>query len=84
MVARNYRKVLGDIQNKKYDVIITSTIKLDAPYGSRTSPSMIMADGSDMEGLPNSVDIWWADAAGFAAGMKYLLTTPGLLRGLVL
>lgn len=82
MVARNYRKVLGDIQNKKYDVIITSTIKLDAPYGSRTSPSMIMADGSDMEGLPNSVDIWWADAAGFAAGMKYLADYPWIAQGI--
>ena len=81
-VVRVYRKSLGDIANKNYDVVITSTVKLDAPYGSRTSPSMIMADGSDMEGLPNAVDIWWASATDFFTGMKYLADYPWISQGI--
>ena len=82
VVCRTYRKKLGDIQSKNYDVIVTSTTKLDAPYGSRTSPSMIMADGSSMEGLPNAVDIWATTADGFFSGMKYLADYPWIAQGI--
>lgn len=82
IIARTYRKVLGDIKKKEYDVIITCTTDITAPYGTRNSPSMIMARGSDMEGLPNGVDIWWADSNAFKVGMNYLADYPWIAQGI--
>lgn len=82
LVTRAYRKVLGDIANKNYDVLITSTIKLDAPYGDKQNPSVSMAIGSSLEGLPNAVDIWATTADGFFAGMEYLSSYPWISQGI--
>ena len=82
LVTRAYRKVLGDISSKNYDVLITSTIKLDAPYGTRQNPSVSMATGSQLEGLPNAVDVWTTTADGFFEGMKYLSSFPWISQGI--
>lgn len=82
LVTRAYRKVLGDVSKKNYDVLVTSTIKLDAPYGDKQNPSVSMATGSSLEGLPNAVDIWATTADGFFAGMEYLSSYPWISQGI--
>lgn len=82
LVTRAYRKVLGDVSKKNYDVLVTSTIKLDAPYGDKQNPSVSMAVGSSLEGLPNAVDIWATTADGFFAGMEYLSSYPWISQGI--
>ena len=82
LVTRAYRKVLGDVEKKNYDVLVTSTIKLDAPYGDKQNPSVSMATGSALEGLPNAVDIWATTADGFFQGMGYLSSYPWISQGI--
>lgn len=82
LVTRAYRKVLGDVSKKNYDVLVTSTIKLDAPYGDKQNPSVSMATGSALEGLPNAVDIWATTADGFFQGMEYLSSYPWISQGI--
>ena len=82
LVTRAYRKVLGDVSKKNYDVLVTSTIKLDAPYGDKQNPSVSMATGSSLEGLPNAVDIWATTADGFFQGMEYLSSYPWISQGI--
>ena len=70
-IIRTYRRMLADITNNDYSVIVTSTVNLDVEngYGDANNPRVSMADPSNAEGLPNGVEIYVCTYKDFRQGM---------------
>lgn len=83
-IIRTYRRMLADVNNYDYIVIIASTTKLDETqgYGTTDNPRVDMATSSRIEGLPNGVEIYACTAAEFKKGMSGLRYFPWIAQGI--
>lgn len=82
-IIRTYRRMLADITNNDYSVIVTSTVNLDVEngYGDANNPRVSMADPSNAEGLPNGVEIYVCTYKDFRQGMLGLKNYPWIAQG---
>lgn len=83
-IIRTYRRMLADITNNDYSVIVTSTVNLDVEngYGDANNPRVSMADPSNAEGLPNGVEIYVCAYKDFRQGMLGLKNYPWIAQGI--
>lgn len=83
-IIRTYRRMLADITNNDYSVIVTSTVNLDVEngYGDANNPRVSMADPSNAEGLPNGVEIYVCTYKDFRQGMLGLKNYPWIAQGI--
>lgn len=83
-IIRTYRRMLADIANNDYSVIVTSTVNLDVEngYGDANNPRVSMADPSNAEGLPNGVEIYVCTYKDFRQGMLGLKNYPWIAQGI--
>ena len=83
-IMRTYRRLLADVLNRDYAVIITSTISLekDLGYGDASDPKVHMAYPSTTEGLPNGVAIYASTVNDFKKGMGGLQSFPWIVQGI--
>lgn len=83
-IIRTYRRMLADITNNDYSVIVTSTVNLDVEngYGDVNNPRVSMADPSNAEGLPNGVEIYVCTYKDFRQGMLGLKNYPWIAQGI--
>ena len=83
-IIRTYRRMLADITNNDYSVIVTSTVNLDVEngYGDSNNPRVSMADPSNAEGLPNGVEIYVCTYKDFRQGMLGLKNYPWIAQGI--
>lgn len=83
-IIRTYRRMLADITNNDYSVIVTSTVNLDVEngYGDTNNPRVSMADPSNAEGLPNGVEIYVCTYKDFRQGMLGLKNYPWIAQGI--
>lgn len=83
-IVRTYRRMLADITNNDYSVIVTSTVNLDVEngYGDANNPRVSMADPSNAEGLPNGVEIYVCTYKDFRQGMLGLKNYPWIAQGI--
>lgn len=83
-IIRTYRRMLADVTNNDYSVIVTSTVNLDVEngYGDANNPRVSMADPSNAEGLPNGVEIYVCTYKDFRQGMLGLKNYPWIAQGI--
>lgn len=83
-IIRTYRRMLADVNNYDYVVIVTSTTKLDANngYGDENNPRVSMATSSRTEGIPNGTEIYACTASNFKSGMEGLRYYPWVAQGI--
>ena len=83
-IMRTYRRLLADVLNRDYAVIITSTISLekDLGYGDASDPKVHMAYPSTTEGLPNGVAIYASTVNDFKKAMGGLQSFPWIVQGI--
>lgn len=83
-IMRTYRRLLADVLNRDYAVIITSTISLekDLGYGEASDPKVHMAYPSTTEGLPNGVVIYASTVNDFKKAMGGLQSFPWIVQGI--
>ena len=83
-IIRTYRRLLADVNNYDYIVIVTSTTKLDANngYGDENNPRVSMATSSRTEGIPNGTEIYACTAGNFKSGMEGLRYYPWVAQGI--
>lgn len=83
-IIRTYRRLLADVNNYDYVVIVTSTTKLDANngYGDENNPRVSMATSSRTEGIPNGTEIYACTANNFKSGMEGLRYYPWVAQGI--
>lgn len=83
-IIRTYRRMLADITNNDYSVIVTSTVNLDVEngYGDANNPRVSMAYPSNAEGLPNGVEIYVCTYKDFHQGMLGLKNYPWIAQGI--
>ena len=83
-IMRTYRRMLADVNNYDYTVVIASTTKLDEQqgYGTSEDPRVDMATSSRIEGLPNGVEIYACTSEEFRKGMTGLRYFPWVAQGI--
>lgn len=83
-IMRTYRRMLADVTNFDYIVVIASTTNLDNVngYGNSSDPKVSMADASKVEGLPNGTNIYACTFSEFRAGMFGLRFAPWVAQGI--
>jgi hypothetical protein len=83
-IMRTYRRLLADVLNRDYTVIVTSTISLekDLGYGDASDPKVHMAYPSTTEGLPNGVAIYASTVNDFKKAMGGLQSYPWIVQGI--
>lgn len=83
-IIRTYRRMLADITNNDYSVIVTSTVNLDVEngYGDANNPRVSMPDPSNAEGLPNGVEVYVCTYNDFRQGMLGLKNYPWIAQGI--
>lgn len=83
-IMRTYRRMLADVNNFDFVVVITSTTNLDNVngYGSADDPKVSMADSSKVEGLPNGTNIYACTSLEFRKGMGGLRFVPWVAQGI--
>lgn len=83
-IMRTYRRLLADVNNFDYKVVITSTIDLNnaVGYGDVNNPNVVMGSPSNAEGLPNGVGIYACTYAEFKKGMIGLSKFPWIAQGI--
>lgn len=83
-IIRTYRRMLADITNNDYSVIVTSTVNLNVEngYGDANNPRVSMADPNNAEGLPNGVEIYVCTYKDFRQGMMGLKNYPWIAQGI--
>lgn len=83
-IIRTYRRMLSDVPNFDFIVIITSIINLDNVngYGDADNPKLSMANSSKVEGLPNGVNVYACTYTEFRKGMGGLRFVPWVVQGI--
>lgn len=83
-VLDTYRKILADVKNYDYDVIVSTTIDLYDPsgFGDKNNPNVRTAYGSSAEGLPNAPQYWVCSRKDFVTGMLSMSEKPWITQGI--
>lgn len=83
-IAKTYRRMLADVANFDYKVIVTSTVDLNnrLGYGDKNNPKVTCASGSLAEGVPNGTIVYACTPDQFLTGMRGLWEKPWVTQGI--
>lgn len=72
------------VDTGKHDVLVASTLKLEAFPGTKENPNIVSAQGSKFAGLPSGASYYiWPSSDSFLAFMKDRENAPWVTQGII-